>query len=260
VDHSLSPRIHNAACAALGLDAVYLALRCGRDELPGLLRGVARAGGAGNVTVPHKAAAASLLDRPAPAVLRTGACNAFWLEDGALAGDNTDVVGVLGAMEALLGGPPRGASILLLGAGGAAAAVVCAAAEAGADRVVLANRSAERARALADRFADAGPCVQARLPAAGERFDLVVNATSLGMRPGDPLPLDPAGAVPVAAALDLVYAAGGTRWIRALAASGVPAADGTEMLVLQAAASFRRWFGRDAPVEAMRAAAAGGEP
>ncbi|HEV2149011.1 MAG TPA: hypothetical protein VGR37_16515, partial [Longimicrobiaceae bacterium] len=102
VSHSLSPTLQNAAFRAAGVDAVYVALQCGSGELPGLLRGIARAGGAGNVTVPHKEASALLLERRTGAVERTGACNCFWLEEGQVCGDNTDVAGFAGAAKALL--------------------------------------------------------------------------------------------------------------------------------------------------------------
>jgi shikimate dehydrogenase len=251
VAHSLSPRFQNAALAALGLDGVYTALRCSAGDLPGLLAGLARAGGGGNVTVPHKALAARSVDRATDAVGRTGACNTFWAEDGLVHGDNTDVEGVRGALRALLGRPPAGATVLLLGAGGAAAAVLCALADDGAGRVVLANRTAERAQALAARFAGTLRIeVADRVPR--DRFDLAVNATSLGLHPGDPLPPLP----PADAALDLVYAPGETPWVREMRARGVPAADGREMLLRQGAAAFRRWWGIDAPLDAMRAALA----
>jgi len=92
VSHSRSPLLHNAAFAAAGLDAVYVALRCAPDDVRGLLRGLAMAGGGGNVTVPHKAAAALALDWAEAEVALTGACNTFWLVDGQVCGANTDVV------------------------------------------------------------------------------------------------------------------------------------------------------------------------
>jgi shikimate dehydrogenase len=258
VSHSFSPTFQNAALRALGLDAVYVALRCAADDVPGLLRGIARAGGGGNVTVPHKAVAAATVDRPSDAVVRTGACNAFWLEDGAVHGDNTDVAGVREAVRALLGRDPAGARVLLLGAGGAASAAVCALADAGAERIVVVNRTVERAEALAERFRGPGVRIDVAGSAdalAGERFDVAINSTSLGLRPADPLPLDPDAPGPdVGAALDLVYAAGETRWVHAMRARGLPAADGREMLVQQGAAAFRRWWGMDPPLDVMRAA------
>lgn len=262
VSHSLSPVFQNAAFRALGLDAVFVALRCGADDVPGLLAGIARAGGGGNVTVPHKALAARTVDHPSDTVLRTGACNAYWLEDGVIHGDNTDVAGASAAVAVLLGREPAGARVLLLGAGGAASAALCALVDGGAERIVIVNRTPERARALADRFRsphvriDVVDSVDA---VAGERFDLAMNSTSLGIRPDDPLPLDPdAARVTIGAALDLVYAHGGTRWSREMRARGLPAADGREMLLHQGAAAFRRWWKLDPPLDVMRAAL--GEP
>jgi shikimate dehydrogenase len=257
VAHSLSPHFQNAAFRAAGVDGVYLALRCGADALPGLLRGIAAAGGAGNVTVPHKAAAAGLVDRRTEAVVRTGACNTYWLEDGRVCGDNTDVAGVTAAMRQLLGGPVRGARVLLVGAGGAASAVIAALLAGGAERVVVLNRTAWRARELVARFED-DPALAVADDAAvrGDAFDLVVNATSLGLHASDDLPLAPDGLSPPTAALDLVYAPGGTRWSRLLRERGVRAEDGLEMLIQQGAAAFERWWPVPAPVAEMRRALA----
>ena len=258
VSHSLSPRFQNAAIRALGLDAVYVALRCAADELPGLLRGIARAGGAGNVTVPHKQLTAWTIDAPSEAVMRTGACNTFWMQDGRIHGDNTDVAGASAAVTALLGREPAGARVLLLGAGGAASAVLCALADARADRIVLLNRTPERARALAERFGAPGVRIDVANSAdalRGEHFDLAINSTSLGLKPDDPLPLDPdADGGSIGAALDLVYAPGETRWVHAMRARGLPAVDGKEMLIRQGAAAFRRWWRAEPPLDVMRAA------
>jgi shikimate dehydrogenase len=258
VAHSLSPAFQNAAFRHLALNAVYVALRCAAAELPGLLRGVALAGGGGNVTVPHKSIAAAALDHPSDTVVRTGACNTYWGRDGRVHGDNTDVAGVRAAVRALLGRAPAGASVLLVGAGGAASAAVCALADEGAARIAVVNRTPERAAALAHRFRTS----RLRIDVAGsvddvrgERFDLAINGTSLGLKPEDPSPLGPAMAHGlVSAALDLVYAPGETAWTRAMRAAGLPAADGREMLIQQGAAAFRRWFDADPPVDVMRAA------
>lgn len=256
VEHSLSPVIQNAAFREAGVPGVYLALRTASDEVAQMMRGIARGGGGGNITVPHKQIAVGALDRVADAVHRTGACNTFWGAEGELWGDNTDVVGFGGATVRLLGQRPAGARVLLIGAGGAARAAVAALEDDGADEVVILNRSRARADAVVAFFA-AGPLrlrvAESTDSLGGERFDLVVNATSLGLRPGDPLPL-PVDLVHAGAALDLVYDLEGTRWTRAFRDRGVPTADGLEMLVQQAAAAFTRWWDRPAPVEAMRAA------
>jgi len=260
VSHSLSPLIQNAAMRAARLNGVYVALRASAEDLPGLLRGLAHAGGAGNVTVPHKAAAARAVDRLTDAAEATGACNCFWLADGQVWGDNTDVEGVTAAIRALLGRSGAGARVLVAGAGGGARAVVHALVRQGAAEVVVVNRTYERAQELAGRLGTAHTPVRVVTEfesAGGESFDLVVNATSLGLRDDDPLPIDPGRLPPIDAALDLVYARGGeTRWVRAMRQRRVAAADGAEMLLMQGAAAFRRWWGVDPPVQVMRDALA----
>jgi shikimate dehydrogenase len=117
IAHSLSPGLQNAAIRAAGLDAVYLALRCDADHVHGLIRGIAGAGGGGNVTIPHKATAAEAVEVQSLAVQRTRACNTFWAEGGRLHGDNTDVAGFDAAARALIGAP-AGARALVVGGGG----------------------------------------------------------------------------------------------------------------------------------------------
>jgi len=259
VSHSLSPLVQNAAMRAAQVDGVYVALRCGADDLAPLLHALANAGGAGNVTVPHKEAAARTVDRRTDAAEATGACNCFWLEGGQVWGDNTDVEGVSASIRTLLGRSAAGARVLVAGAGGAARAVLYALARSGAAEVVVVNRTHHRAVELARRFGTERTRVKvvAGAEELGGGFDLAVNATSLGLREGDPLPLDPRRLPPVDTALDLVYSRSGeTPWVRAMRAHEVAAADGREMLLMQGAAAFRRWWGIEAPVDAMRAAMA----
>lgn len=254
VSHSLSPVFQNAAFAAAAVDGVYVTLRCAREEVPGLIRGIARAGGGGNVTVPHKEVAAKSVERPTSAVTRTAACNTYWLEDGLVCGDNTDVVGVASAVRSLLGRDARGARVLVLGAGGSARAVLAAMVDDGVDEVVVANRTPERGSALVSTFAGARAALRSSPLSSlgGERFDLAINATSLGLKEVDPLPLPDTARIRIGAALDLVYSRGSTRWVRGLRERAIPAADGMEMLVLQGAASFERWWRVPAPIDAMR--------
>lgn len=246
VQHSLSPMMHNAAFRALGLSALYVPLRCSSRDLPGLLGGLARAGGGGNVTLPHKELAARLVQDASPAAREVGACNTFWRHADRVRGDNTDVDGVLEAMKGL---GVNGGSWLIAGTGGGARAVVAAARRAGAS---VAVRSRDPARAEEFRawvgsrnvpLAEVADC------------DVAVNATPLGLRRDDPSPI-PIEAMPGArAALDLVYAPGATPWVQALRERGVAAADGRTMLLAQGVEAFRRWFpDRDPPVEVMRAA------
>lgn len=263
VEHSLSPALHDAAFRALGVDAVYAAVETEAAEVEAVMRAVARSGG-GNVTLPHKELAAEAVDRASPAVEATGACNCFWRAPGGdLAGDNTDVEGFLAAAGGLVpdAASPDDASdglagrrVLLLGAGGGARAVLHALDRAGAGRVDVLNRTRERAERMAERVPGPGLDVRVlrRRGDVDDRYDLVVNATSLGLDPDDPLPIE-LGGLEVGAAFDLVYAPGGTRWSRHARSVGVPARDGREMLVRQAAASLRRWLDEEPSPEATEA-------
>lgn len=259
VEHSLSPAIHAAAFRELGIDAEYVPLPVREEELDGVLPAVARAGG-GNVTVPHKEAAARIVGRPSEDVRRTGACNCFWTEGDEVAGDNTDVGGFLAAVEEWPEAHLRGGRVLLLGAGGAARAVVAACRDGAAESMDIWNRTTDRARDLVRSVGETAPpggmplrVLESRWDAEGP-YDLVVNATSLGLEPDDPLPLELAD-VQAKAVFDLVYGRNGTPWTRHADALGIPARDGLEMLVRQAGLSLRRWLDVEPPIGAMRQAA-----
>lgn len=255
VEHSLSPEMQNAAILEAAMDGVYVALRCDGEALPSLMTAVAHAGGGGNVTLPHKERAATVVDEPSDAVRRTGACNTFWEEEGRIHGDNTDVEGFRRALRAFLDGSPSGSRVLVLGAGGAARAALVGLLDEGVDEVLLLNRTVERARAVARRIGGERVRVAQGPPEIQEEdFDLVVNATRLGLSPDDPLPLDLDAVGRVDALMDLVYGDGGTPMVRAATDRGIPAVDGAEMLVRQGAVSFERWWGEAAPVEVMRRA------
>jgi shikimate dehydrogenase len=238
--------MHNAAFLALGLDAVYVALRAEAGGAADLIRELARAGGGGNVTVPYKEVAAAAVTRPSERVRSLGACNTFWGDAGEVAGDNTDVEGVLEALRQLEA-PPT--AWLIAGTGGGARAAVEAARASGA-RVAVHSRDATRRQAF-ERWAE-GQGV-AIVP-AGE-CAVLINATPLGLHPGDHLPLALDEAPHAEAALDMVYGRGETTWVRQMRLEGLRAADGRGMLVAQGAAAFRRWFpDEDPPAEIMRAA------
>jgi shikimate dehydrogenase len=280
VAHSLSPAFQNAAIQAAGIDAIYTTLRCDAQSVGPLIRALCRANAGGNVTVPHKHIAAQCIEQPTDAVLRTGACNTFWGEEGAICGDNTDVEGFRQAAISLLDrasarrrsgirdaapdGPRApalaGLRTLVVGAGGAAAAAVCALLDDGAAEITLLNRSPDRARTLAARFDERGDVLKVVAAAASLRnvaFDMVVNASSVGLRDDEPLPFDLKTLGGVGVALDLVYRRGGsTPWVRHARSLAIPAADGSEMLLAQGAAAFRRWFGVQAPLDVMRSALA----
>ncbi|HKP28265.1 MAG TPA: FAD-binding protein [Gemmatimonadales bacterium] len=248
VAHSLSPRMHNAAFTAMGIRATYVALDCTAATLPALITTLTEGGGGGNVTVPHKGVAAEAVTRMVG--VPPDACNTFWAEDGKAVGTNTDVDGILGAIELF---HVDAEAWLIIGTGGSALAAAAAAARRG-DRVAVQSRSDVRG----SEFLRRAEVLGAR-PASLSECGLVINATPLGLGDGDHLPLRPQAVPDARFALDLVYRAGETAWVRAMRSAGVRAIDGREVLVGQGAAAFERWFpGRVAPVEIMRAAVRAG--
>jgi shikimate dehydrogenase len=255
VEHSLSPVVQNAAFKETGVDGVYVALACSDEDLSGFIGGIARSGGGGNITLPHKEKAASVLDVSSDAVLRTGACNTFWGVDGKVHGDNTDVEGFGRALTVFLGSSPKGFRVLVLGAGGAARAALVSLLDAEVSEICLLNRTVDRARAVSRRIGGEKVRVLERAQGIeGLEFDLVVNTTRLGLSPDDPLPVELEQLSRAGAVIDLVYGPEATAFVRAAEALGIRAADGLEMLVQQGAVSFERWWDRPAPVEAMRGA------
>jgi shikimate dehydrogenase len=245
IAHSRSPAMMGAAFEALGLDWRYSKLPVPPELFEETVRALPGSGYRGvNVTMPHKLAALALADDATEAARAVGAANTLTFGDDGIHADNTDVGGFLAA----LGEDPRGRRALVLGAGGAARAVVYALLDAGASDVAIWNRTPTRARELAAALG--GRAVERPEPA-----DLVVNTTYAGMH-GDPDELE---SLPLAAvgqpslAFDLVYRADGPTPFEAWA--GASPGGGLEMLVRQGALSFRRWTGREAPLDAMRAAA-----
>lgn len=251
VAHSLSPVMHNAAIAALGLDAVYVALRTPPRAAPDVLATFTTLGVAGNVTIPLKGAAERCIARKTDLCARTGACNTFWVEQGTMVGDNTDVPAIAKEMNDL---GVDGGRWLVLGTGGSARAVAIAAAGAGAE-LLIRSRDAMRARGFADWATAHG--TRARVAGAANAADAIVNATPLGLHDGDPLPIEPDVVRDVHAVLDLVYRPTGSRWVREFARRDIVARDGRGVLVRQGARAWERFFPEHpAPVEIMRAAVA----
>jgi shikimate dehydrogenase len=246
VAHSLSPVMHNAAFRTLGLPAVYVPLLCPAEEVPGLIRAIGRAGGGGNVTVPHKAIAARAVDVSRDLVERVDACNTFWSDNGGTVGDNTDVHGVLEALREL---ESPDAPWLIAGTGGGARAAVIAAQERGVG-VAVTSRDPGRRRRFEEWVSSRGVSLASPLECG-----VLINSTPLGLKDGDPLPIQPGIAPKAEVAFDMVYAAGETAWVRAMRPRVRRAGDGRAMLVAQGAAAFERWFpDKRAPVEVMRAA------
>jgi shikimate dehydrogenase len=264
VAHSLSPAMHNAAFAELGLDWAYVPLPVHPENVTQALKGLVTLNFVGsNVTVPHKQAVMRHMDELSEAAQITGAVNTIHIQDGKFVGANTDPAGFINSLQE--GGcHPKGMRVAVLGAGGAARGVVYALAKAEADSIIVFNRTAERAAFLVDDLADAFPdsrlgfeaLTEETLTALGDNVDLVINTTSVGMVPQtDTCPWPDNVPVPGRAWFyDLVYNPLETIFLARARAVGAKAIDGLGMLVHQGALSFQRWTGRQAPVDVMRAA------
>ena len=239
VDHSKSPWIHARFARATGQDLEYGRIDVGPERFAAAVEEFCRSGGKGlNVTLPHKEAAFRLCGETSDRARAAQAVNTLLLREP-IFGDNTDGAGLVRDIEANQGYGLRGKAVLLLGAGGAARGVVGALLAAGAGRLVIANRTVHKARELAERFAPATACGYAEL--AGERFDVVVNATSAGLQDAV-LPLPPALFSPGVLAYEMVYGRN-SAFLAAARGRGARACDGLGMLVEQAAESFFLWRG-----------------
>ena len=257
IDHSLSPAMHTVALRALRLDAVYSAF----DVPPALLRPILRAfmlaGLEGlNVTVPLKEAAIPLLDRVDPTARIIGAVNTIVIRNRRMVGYNTDGIGFLRALREL-GWRPGTTRTLLLGAGGAARAAAWELARLRGSDLTIANRHLARAQRLVRWLRHHLPRarVQAKSLSAvrpGDA-DLIVNATTVGMRADDRPLIEPSGLRRGTLVYDLVYHRE-TALVREARRRGCVAASGLSMLLYQGAESLRLWLHRAPPIEVMRRA------
>ena len=251
IAHSKSPFIHGLFAQATGQDMVYEAID-GGAEPGGVERALAAfraAGGRGmNVTLPFKLAALAVADSASEDARLAGAANTLSFEGGRIEARNTDGIGLVRDIEVNLGLPLAGRRVLLLGAGGATRGAVRPIARAGAARIVIANRTADKAETLAVELAPhlgGVPLVGCGLAALGTQgaFDVVINATSASL--DGQAPAVPAGAfAPGALAYDMVYGKGLTPFLRLARQAGCARlADGVGMLVEQAAEAFAAWRG-----------------
>ncbi|HTU79121.1 MAG TPA: shikimate dehydrogenase [Solirubrobacteraceae bacterium] len=262
VAHSRSPAMHNAALAALGMDAWrYQRLPVAPALFAETVRALGDAGFLGaNVTIPHKHAALALASSASRAAREIGAANTLtFAPGGQIAAENTDAPGLIAALRAL-GELPAHPRALVLGAGGSARAAAWALREAGASEVSVWNRTHERALALAHALG-------VRAIEAPEPAELLVNCTSVGLDAGPDverssggvevlnqlgLTFDQVGEYPNV--VDLVYRSTPTPLLAAAGAHGARTVDGYQVLVAQGALSFELWTGRRAPLAVMRAA------
>jgi len=257
VDHTLSPRMHNAAYAALGLDFVYVPFRTPRKRLREAVHAVDSLGLAGlNVTVPYKEDAAKLVDRLTETAKAIGAVNTIYRDNGKTVGDNTDAEGFHQAL-ATNDFRVRARRVLVIGAGGSARAVLYALVRHGAADIVVANRTVSKAKKLARQFAAGrGPIRVADLDIL-DNFDflpsrqLVVNCTPVGLKGGTFFDYSVENTPADCLHFDLAYRSGLTPFLEAARKASRPVLDGRHMLVHQGAAAFRHFTGKKAPVEVM---------
>ena len=248
IGHSLSPVMHNAAFAAVGLNSYFNAFQVA--DLKAAITGVRALGIAGlSVTLPHKTEVIQYLDWVDEQALAISAVNTIVNRQGCLCGYNTDATGALEALQAKI--ELRGRRVVILGAGGAARALVYGVAKAGG-QVAVVNRSVKRGANLAKEFG-----VRSLSFAEIEEFkpDILVNTTPLGMAPDiEQIPVSADLLNPSMVVMDIVYNPLKTKLLEAAEKCGAQTIDGLEMFVAQGALQFEMWLGLKAPVKVMRAA------
>jgi shikimate dehydrogenase len=243
--HSRSPLIHHYWLRTLGIEGGYNIEAVPPEGFADFVLRLSSRGFVGaNVTLPHKERALAL-SMPDPRARAVGAANTLWYDNGELRSTNTDIEGFIDNLDACAPGWDAATDALVLGAGGSSRAVVFGLIERGIERVHLANRTAARARTLADQFGArvdpvAWDAVDDLLPGSA----LLVNTTSLGMHGQPALEID-LGRLPASAVVaDLVYVPLDTALLSAARARGLKTADGLGMLLHQAVRGFELWFGQ----------------
>ena len=270
VGHSRSPGMQNAAFEFHHLGSPYGKYHVRPDELGEFVAFAKRELAGFNCTVPHKSAIIPYLDEADPDALAASSVNTVTVgEGGRLSGTSTDGYGLEMALSENFGGSVEGAEICFVGCGGAAHATSFHLARRGAKAIRIANRTIEKAGELASALQKAFPAltVETAVPSDNVRLarwfgrtDYLIQATSLGLRAGDPAPFDLGLLRPELklAVFDTIYL--DTPLLERAKAAGLPAAGGSAMLLYQGAKSFEIWTGLAAPIEAMRAGMEGEQP
>jgi shikimate dehydrogenase len=270
VAHSLSPQMQNAALRACEINAQYARFHIRANELRSALLFLRKLDFVGiNLTVPHKIAALPQIDEPDESAARCSTVNTIRLRDRKLFGSNTDGEGFLRAIRSEFSVDVRDLRIMIIGAGGGTGrAIAWQCALENCERLVLVNRTLDKANALAEQLRPlfSGPRVlgpAARLEAIAwddtamraqlADIDLIVNATLLGMNPNDATPLPARLLAPHHMVFDCVYGPSKSALVRAADEVGARGVNGLSMLLHQGALSFSIWFEREAPIDAMRA-------
>jgi shikimate dehydrogenase len=243
--HSRSPLIHHYWLRTLGIEGGYNIEAVPPEGFAEFVLHLSTHGFVGaNVTIPHKERALALT-KPDERARAVGAANTLWYDGGELRSTNTDIEGFIHNLDAAAPGWDAAEEALVLGAGGSSRAVVFGLIERGIKRVHLANRTIDRARALADQFgASVHPVAWDAIGDLLVEAGLLVNTTSLGMHGQPPLVIDPGRLPSQAVVADLVYVPLETALLAAARARGLRTADGLGMLLHQAVRGFELWFGQ----------------
>ncbi len=262
--HSISPHFQNAAFTNLGIEATYEAWPVDLVGLPETVQALSQSDFLGaNVTIPYKELVMPLLDEIDDWALKIGSVNTIVNQSGVLVGYNTDTVGFLRAISEYGNYEPSGRDVLLIGAGGAARAAAHALMEAKVNTLWIANRTYERAKRLADEFSQMGEVKPIGLDGpefskSSSSVSLIVNSTSLGMKHTSGAHIDPLEGFNIDSSTlvnDMVYNPLDTPMLKNAENKGARILSGLPMLVLQGAASFELWTGKEAPVGVMFSAA-----
>ena len=255
VEHSFSPPMMNAAFTYMNLDARYLVFQVKIKEVSEAIAGIRALNIAGvNVTVPHKMSVIPYLDEVSPLAKKIGAVNTISNVKGHLKGTNTDFSGFIRSLKTLNFSPKK-KTIALLGSGGSARALVAGLADAGALRLMIHNRTVERAEKLVTEFSQYFPLTQLEavsLQTIHETpLDLLVNTTTVGMFSSDlPVDLKKCGKINLLA--DIIYRPSQTSLLKQAEELGINAVNGIDMLLYQGCDAFTFWTGKQAPEEVMR--------
>lgn len=247
VRHSLSPRLHNAGFAALGLDWFYVACPVAKGQAAQAIEAMRTLGIEGlSVTMPHKKSVAVAVDDLSPTAAKLGAVNCVRRDGDRLVGENTDGIGFVDSLRSQLHMDPDGLTIVIVGAGGAARSIALAMAEHGA-QVGIFNRTASSAEEVVEIVGAASSVVQEE---AIREADVIVNATPLGMS-NDSLPFDPTLLSKGQSLIDLIYEPEKTALLVEAESLGVKTLNGVGMLLHQAGAQFQLWTGCEPPLKEM---------
>ncbi len=260
IRHSASPAMHNAAFAELGLNWRYLAFEVDPKNLRAAIEGARAMNFAGiNLTVPHKLLAVDMVDESDASAKTWGAVNTIKFENGRAIGFNTDADGLANSLREDLSVTLRGSKVLLLGVGGAGRTAALKLAAENASELFLVNRTASKAEEIAIEIKKQFPSVKVEVGYPKSEVDLLLNATSLGLKPEDGSPLDEKqfSLKQARTVYDMIYKPAETKLLAAAKAAGCKTANGIGMLVYQGAKAFEIWTGQPAPVAVMRRAVEG---